>query len=483
MPNLRFQGFIGPSYTLRSVNLDCQRCVNFYPEVNEMGTGKEREVMALMGTPGLRLLFDSSSDGPCRGVYTTKRGNLFVVFGSKLYSISSNWVKTHIGTLITSEGPVSMADNGVQLIIVDGPNGYIYDLSFTTPMQKINAAGFYGGNRVSFQDGYFIVPKPDTGELHWCALYDGLSWDALNFVTAEGSPDNLVTAVSDHREVWMFGSETTEVYFNSGGFNTFERIQGAFIEYGCAAPFTPLKVNDAIMWLTTGQNGHGIVMKSVGYKGQRISNHCVETAIQRYGDLSNTVAWTYQDDGHPFYCLTFEHGDVTWVYDDATGLWHERTYRNPQTGAQQRHRVSYHAFAYTTHVVGDYELGKLYALDKDVYTDVGDPIKRVRSSPHVSKNLNRLKHTLFQLDLETGVGLDGSQQGTDPKIMLDFSDDGGHTWSNEILLDAGKVGLYTTRALARRLGVSRDRVYRISTTDPIKMNLIGAQLGLEEGLS
>ena len=483
----RFPGFIGPSYTLRSLNMDCQRCVNYYPEMDELMTGKEKEIAALVMTPGERL-FGNYGTGLVRGTYTGSDGHLYVVVGNQLSYVKADGTAQNLGILLSSTGMVSMADNGIQLMIVDGASGYIFDSSATPQLQAISDVNFSGGRQVVFQDGYFLVVTPGTQILQWSNLNDGTTWDPLDNNAAMGSADKLVGLVSDHNQIWLFGEQTTEIYYDTGGANTdatnqtFQRIPGAFIEIGCASAFSIAKLNNSVLWLGAGAAGQGIVWKaSQGYQPTRISNHAVELAMQSYGDLSGTVAWVYQQDGHHFYCLNFANAKTTWVYDDAVGVWHERTYTDPLLG-QIRHNVVCHAFAYNLHIVGD-AIGNLYVLDENVFTDNGATITRMRTSPHLSQDMIRFKHEAFQLDMETGTGLDGGVQGSNPKVMMQFSDDYGYTWSHEVWVTAGAMGNFHTRAIWQRLGVARDRVYRVKITDPVRCNLVGAQLRLVPGRS
>jgi hypothetical protein len=477
----RFPGFIGPSYTLRAINLDCQNCVNFYPELDELQTGKEREIGALIGRPGLKL-FGTYGTGPGRGVYTASNGGLVLASGNQLFQINSDKTSSVIGTLRSTSGMVSVADNGVQMMTVDGLAGYINQLGATGNLQQITNPNFKNGGRVSFQDGYFITPIPGTQQFQWSGLYDGTAWDPLDFASSEGSPDNLVTCLSDHREVWLFGSMSTEIFSNTGSTSTFERIQGAFIEYGCAAPFTPQKLNNSVIWLSTGPNGGGIVMKASGYQPVRVSNYAIESALQGYGDLSGAYAWTYSYNGHHFYCLQVPAATTTWVYDDTVGIWHEMTYMDSVLG-QQRHLASSHAFAYNQHFVCDSRNGNLYTLDPNTYTDNGRPIVGIRTAPYIASNMLRIIHDALQIDMETGIGLDGIQQGTDPQLMLMWSDDYGKSWSSEHWMSMGPIGQNHARVLFRRLGVSRARIYRVKITDPVRRNLVGAELLLRVGRS
>jgi len=474
---VRLTGFIGPSYTLQSVNVDCQRCVNYYPEVNELGAGKEHEVASLVGTPGLRVLATLPT-GPVRGEYTSSDGQLFAVGGNKLYKVSSAWVATEIGTLNTNTGPVSLADNGLQVVAVDGTYGYVWTIA-TSAFAQITDPAFPGADQVTFQDGYFLFNKPDSEQFFISAL-NGVTFDALDIASAEGSPDLLVAILSVQRNLWLFGSRSTEVFYDSGNADfPFERIQGAFMETGCSAPFSVAKLGEAVYWLGQDDTGSGIVYRAQGYQPQRVSTHPIENVISKLGDISAATAWTYSQGGHQFYCLNIPGADSTWVFDATTNLWHERAYLD--AGYLRRHRAACHAFAYNTHVVGDYESGKLYALDQDTFSDDGNAIARIRSAPHFSQDLVRLFHSSFQLDMETGVGLNGSGQGSNPQVVLDWSDDGGHSWSNEHWADAGKIGARLARVIWRRLGASRDRVYRTTITDPVKVTLIGAEIGVEQG--
>lgn len=474
---MRFAGFIGPSYTLNSINVDCQRCINLYPEMNESGFGKEKEVASLVSTPGL-LLLTTIGVGPLRGTYFSSTNKLFVVSGNKCYSVNSSWVATEIGTLTTAVGPVCIADNGVSLMIVDGEKGYVVTLSNSAFVQ-ITDPDFPAASQVTYQDGYFIFDYPDSGQFGISGLND-VTFDELDIATSEGNPDNLIGLMSVHRDLWLFNDDTIEIFYNSGNADfPFERIQGAFIEVGLVAKFSIAKMNNTIFWLGKTDLGSGIVYMANGYQPQRISTHAVETAMQSYGDLSGTEAYCYQENGHSFYILNFENANTTWVYDTTTNLWHERAYTNQ--GTFERHRANCHAFAYGIHVVGDYENGNLYELSRTTYSDNGSEITRQRVTPHLSAGLKRVFYNSFQLDIETGTGLDGIVQGTDPQAILEFSDDGGHSWSNEKWASFGKIGQTKKRAIWRRLGQSRDRVYKLSITDPVKVTIIGAEFDAVPG--
>lgn len=476
---MRFKGFIGPSYQLASIEIDCQRTINLYPQMDEAQTGKDGEVMALIGTPGLSLL-GTYGTGPIRGVWYTTTGVLYVVSGNTLYSVSSTWVATSIGTLLTSSGPVDVADNGFQLVIVDGLNGYYVDFTIPGTLTQITDLNWLGSNKVTYQDSYFIFSAPNSAEFYLSDL-NGITFTAPANTAKNGLPDKIIAQVSFNRNLWLFGDLTTEVWFDSGdNLNPFQYISGSMMEYGCAAAFSIAQLFNTIFWLGKDKTGSGVVFMANGYAPQRISTHAVETAIQSYSRHDDAIAFSYQENGHQFYILTFPTGNATWVFDLETQMWHERAYTSQ--GQFQRIRANCYAHAFgSTHVVGDYANGNLYQMSSNVYSDNGAAITRQRITPHTSADMNQVFYKRLQLDIESGVGLDGIGQGTNPQAILQWSNDSGHTWSNEMWASFGAIGKTKQRAEFRRLGHSRDRVFKVTITEPVKVVLLGAELEVEGG--
>lgn len=467
---------LGSSYVARSVNAADSRMVNLFPEIVPEG-GKESAF--LQRAPGLRLLATIGS-GPIRGLWEVK-GYGYVVSGTSFYQIDSNYSAILIGSVLGT-GPVSMADNGTQIFIACNGPGYIYNIQ-TNVFQQITDPDFPGAVTVGYLDGYFVFIEPNSQKVWVTQLLEGTSIDPLDFASAEGSPDNLVSSIVDHREVWLFGTNSVEVWYDAGNPDfPLTRLQGAFNEIGCAATYSVAKLDNGLFWLGSDTRGNGIVYRANGYTGQRISTHAVEWHIQQYAQISDAVAYTYQQDGHAFYVLTFPSANVTWVYDVSTQTWHERAGFND--GAFTRHRGNCQMNFNGEIVIGDYENGKIYAFDLDVFDDAGVTSKWLRSwraLPTSQNNLKRTAHHSLQLDCETGVGLQNGQ-GSDPQVMLRWSDDGGHTWKGDRWVSMGKIGKYGRRAIWRRLGMTtkiRDRVYEVSGTDPVKVMIMGAELILD----
>jgi len=535
---------LGSTYVARSVNAADARMVNLFPEiVPEAG----KEPAFLNRAPGLRLEVTVGT-GPVRGLwaFSSSDSTAFVVSGTELYKITTAYVPTLIGT-VAGTGPVSLADNGTQLFIAANGPSYIYNNS-TNAFGQITDPDFPGAVTVAYLDGYFVFNEPNSQKLWITALLDGTLIDPLEFASVEGSPDGLVAVIANFREVWAFGTNSIEVWSDTGATDfPLQRIPGAFNELGCAAPYSIAKMDNGLFWLGRDRRGQGIVYRANGYAGQRISTHAVEWQIQQYSDLSDAVAYTYQQDGHSFYVLIFPSADTTWVYDVATQAWHERA--GFVNGEFTRHRSNCQMSFNNNVIVGDYENGNVYAFDLEDYSDNGSIQKWLRSWRALATGTNTLKRTAhhsLQLDCETGVGLnlypaydaeeltaengdiliaeyvqneitaetgevltteagDGFEPladaaaypvpfvppmmlstigypaapGYDPQVMLRWSDDGGHTYSNEHWVSIGKIGEYYRRAIWRRLGMTlklRDRVYEVSATDPVKIAIMGAEL-------
>lgn len=469
---------IGGSYTARSKAFDSQRTVNLYPEAS--GSGTSKTIAMLVGAPGTKV-FSTLAGGGIRGGIRFSATQAIAVAGGNVYSVTPAGVGTLIGTIINRASLVSMASNGIVVMLVTGPEGYIVDPVAATVTQIVNPA-FTGADRVDYIDGTFVFNKPGTARFQITGLLTP-AIDPLDFASAEGAPDLLISLIVDHEEIWLFGETSTEVFFDSGNPDfPYERIQGAFIEQGCAAKNSPCKMASQVYWLGADDRGQGVAYRNTGYREQRISTHAEEFAWRQYSRIDDAFGYTYQAEGHSFWVLTFPTANATWVYDANTELWCERAWRNPADGSLNRHRSSCHIAFAGKNIVGDWERGLLYELDLNTYTDNGDILPAFRQCAVIvpsGDNVWMFFHRLW-LDIETGVGLI-TGQGSDPQIMLEWSDDGGVTFPNFLMVSVGKVGERGVRANFRRLGKSRRRVFRITMTDPVKRAWFGGDLAYTEG--
>ena len=454
--------FVGPSYELNSVNVDLQRTINLMPTTVEVGNGKTATYFE--PTPGL-VSAATLPATPSRGLYRASTGDLYAVYGSNLYLVTSVHTYTLLGAMAVSNQQVSMADNGLVLMVACGSAAYTYTFA-TSTFAQLTDSDFTGADFVQFVDGYFIWNIPDSGRFAISGLYS-TTVDSLDFATSEASPDKITNIVVNNRVVWVFNEQTTELYYNSGDSNfPFSRVQGGTLETGTLAPNSVAYFASTIMWLSNSVNSSPQVMMSQGYTATVVSTSALAMAINEYTVTTDAVGYGYVEDGRACYMLSFPTENKTWCYDITNKSWHERVYLE-SNGTFSRHRSVTHAYAYNRQYVGDHTTGALYYFNKDTYTDAGNLIVRERTFPHIASEQKGVTVDSLQLEAEVGVGLT-SGQGSDPQVMLQWSYDGGHSWSNEYWRSAGAIGNYKARMIWRRLGLARDRVFRIRMTDPVK---------------
>lgn len=306
----------------------------------------------------------------------------------------------------------------------------------------------------------------------------GSAFDALDIAAKTGSADDIVTIAAIHGELWLIGELTTEIWANTGAADfTFGRIQGAFVDHGCAAAYSLAQQDVFLFWLTQDRQGEAVIVKSAGYGVVRISTHAIEQDIQAYNRIDDAIGYCHQIEGHAFYVLTFPTEDKTWVYELATGQWHERGSVD-SNGVLTRHRANAFAFAYGHGHVGDYQNGSLYVYDQNWYLDGEQPIPRVRTFPHVVGKGNRIEYTQFVADLEVGQ-TGGMLSSAPPMVSLRWSDTRGATYGNPVMQSMGATGQVFVSPQWRRLGSARDRVFELSWSAPVKTALNGAWIETE----
>lgn len=479
-------GFVSDAYTANSLTQDFQELINWFIEDDPRKDPKsaigpaDRGDLALYPTPGYSSVCELAI-AEVRGLYTIPGGaKLIAVSGNTVYSVNASFVATVIGTLTTTTGPVKITDNAVSVYITDGPSRYAYNVG-TGVFAKLPATdgAFQGADVCDVIDNFIVYNRPGTQQ--WGAT-DALSTTSqpLSFASKFGSSDNLVSLICDHREVWLLGEWTCEVWADIGAFPfPFQIIPGTSSQYGCAAKFSVSRLANSFAFVSQDTRGRNVAVQIDGYQVVRISNSSVENDLD--GDyIADAIGYTFQIRGHEFYVINFPTADKTWVYDASNQMWHKWLSFDPETG-YHRHRSNCFAMFQGRPIIGDFENGKLYALEVDTYTEDGVMIRRLRRCPHLVNDFNRIYHNSLQLQFQPGVGLDGVQQGTDPQAMLRWSNDGGSTWSTEHWTSIGKQGKYKNRAIWRRLGEARDRIYEVVITDPVKAVIVSANLIAKTG--
>jgi hypothetical protein len=380
---------------------------------------------------------------------------------------------------------------------------------------------FTGGSSVDTIDNYFVYNRPDTQQWAASDLLSPITY-GLSFASKFTGPDDLVSLIVANGQVYLLGEKTSEVWADTGTFPfAFQRIPGASSQHGIAAKFSMARLGNSFAYISRNDRGQAVIVQMNGYFPQRISTHAVENTLVNQ-NISDAIGYTYQLEGHECYVLTFPTLNLTWVYDITTGLWHKWLWVDNEN-VYHRHRSNCSAVFQGLVLVGDYENGQIYELDPTNYTDNGQKIRRVRRCPHLTTDLQRQYFEELQIQFQPGVGTTGlsvstfenlvgdpliifsnqsysigpnqtvtigianainSNTPTDaPQAMLRWSNDGGSTWSNEHWCAIGALGKYQNRAIWRRLGFARDRIYEVVVTDPVKAVIISANLKASVGES
>lgn len=462
-------------YVSASLPISHQECVNWYVNiVQTQGLSQE----TLFGTPGIVEIANTGLIQQVNRGAHVKNGIPYFVNGATLYSISREIVDgvdvftvNSLGS-IEGEGRVSMADNGIQLmILVPGGKGYIYNEDAGVPFVEITDLDFTANGApqiVVFIDGYFAVTT-DSKKWITSALNDGLSWNALDFGTAESDPDKIVAPVVNNNQIYITGSETTEGFSNPGNTGSgFAFIRNnVFLDKGCVAPFSIINANRAFFMLGAGVNESPAIWQFSGNNYTKISTTAIDNVLADYTDtqISESFAWAYSERGAFF--VGFSFFDRSFVFDMATGKWHERKSRidEEQTG----YRVSSVVTAYGKTLVADTIDGRVGELCIDVYTEYGGLIIRTVSTQPFNDGGKAIRVPMIELTMESGVG---DSSVPNPAVSMSTSKD-GKKFGPDRTRSMGRVGEFGRRIVWRRNGrFPRFVVLRFTLSDPVKPVII-----------
>jgi len=431
-----------------------------------------------MYTSSAGAVITASMSGTTMTVTAVASGTLFVGQTIQGAGITVQTIITALGT--GSGGVGTYTINNSQTIT----SITMYALNWTVLPSSDGA--FSGGETCDIVDNYFVYNRPESQQFGASGVLSPVS-GATSFSSKDGSPDDLIALIVDHREVYLMGEVSSEVWTDVGGVPfPFQRIPGTNTQHGIAAKFSLARFGDSFAYVSRNNRGQAQIMQMRGYVPTRISNHAVENSLaNQYVD--DAIAWTYQLEGHECYVVSFPTLELTWAYDLASGMWHKWLYTE-NNGTYTRHRGNCCAVFQGLVLVGDYEDGSIYSIDKNNYTDNGQHTRRLRRAPHLVSDFQRQYFDELQIQFQPGVGLTGittplnsAVVGADPQAMLRWSNDGGSTWSSEHWTSIGLIGKYKNRAIWRRLGSARDRVFEVVVSDPINAVIISANLKATAG--
>lgn len=489
-------GFCDGFYTSQSPLADAQECINLLPEIVESQMGVS--AMTLYSTPGLSRL-NNPGGNQVRGNFTVA-GRTFKVVDATLFEELANGNTNPLGQVGNDGGAVSFAACPFQLAVISAGNLYVFQIA-TQQVPPINAGTFTGPVAGPWQpqtvtqivniDGFFLLLVASSQTIYESNVFDATTWPPLQIKIINTFADNVVGIAADHEFLWIFGPKQTEVDYNAGTFPfTFQKMPSGSIEQGLGAQFSLAQLDNAIFLIgQRNDQGQAIAYRTNGFTFERISTHAVETQWQSYSKISDARSFTYQENGHSIWVVTFPTAQVTWGYDVATGKWHKRGFWNAQLGMYQAALPICHTFNFGKHLVGDRASGKTYQMSSPVQTgggwnfvtDDGAPIRRLRIGPHINVEHQWQRYSALEIYLETGLGpepplRDGAGNARGPQLFLEISRNGGRTFGPAHVKDCGLAGNYLQRATYRRLGRARDFLPKVYCSDPVPWRFIDAYM-------
>ena len=485
----RYSGFVGPSYEAPSIVAADDQTINLIPAKIESGTGAGNAQYVFDPSPGFNPCVDTGH-GACQGSYEIN-GFCYMAVGGELVSVDASVPSFADLATIPGVGEVvsitSNGDAGHQLMLAragtsSGGTLSWYDLTAHTSGTISSVIG----STVVFLDGYFIALDNLTSTIHVSALEDGTSWDPDDAAQRNDFPDNWRTLIVKQLELWLFGSESTSVYYNDPT-STFPFVPNTNVSImrGINAPNSLQLLQGSPVWLADDLT----VRYAQGYTPVRISTHAVEFSIGQQPSPAAADGAVYNLQGHAFYVLTFppagDSGGVSWVYDLTSGLWHQVGTYDAGTDNFGIWPAIYATTSAGFQIVGSRTDGKIYFMQPSHATefDATTGITRRRRAPQlVSGDLDRVIYDKFQLFMEVGLA-PASGPGSTPTVLLQYSNDGGQTFNAGVTRSVGLHNAFNARVIWRNLGQGRQRVFQITMRDPIPWRLVDAFVDMRAGPS
>lgn len=496
---MRYDAFVGGSNTNQSLTVDQERTVNMYLE--QAQSPGSTTGAALYPSPGVEVIAELTVAGGGRAHYfdganrfpgsTVALGREFAIVGQSLVEVFEDGTFQGHGTLADDGLPSTISSNGDgggQLFITSGTNGYIFTLATNVLSQVVALNG--RANFGAYLEGYFLALDANSSTLLISNLLNGLTWNTgTDFAQRTLGSDPWVSMKVLNRYIYLFGSMTSEVWYNVAASFPFAPHPSGLLQYGCIAPFSVKVCDNAILWLGVNASGYGLVLQTAGFNPEIVSSYAFQKAIETYVNvaqptfltISDAQGDTYQDLGHTFYVLNFVNAEATWCYDLMTGIWHERGTWVPEENRFVAWRPRWYVQAFGQNRILHSAADFVFRLSSNLASDAsptdrgGDPIRRVRRAPTLVDENKRISYGALEVDLQPGLG-NTTDPGSNPQVMMRFSNDSGRTWSQERWMSAGKIGEYGFRVKFNRCGQGRRRVFEITFAELTPLRIGGAWL-------
>lgn len=477
--------FLNESYLTRSPDQNNSNLVNMYLDIenksvtdayNRGGLSPEHGKYKIIAYPSSgKTLWSSNVTG------NSVRGSInhlsvyYAVIDNTFYSFNSSGVATNRGTLSTSSGACELAFIKNEILISDGTHAYLYVIDTTTFTDVTANLPFSGTiQTITAQDEYFFMSQQTTNVVWASAISDGSTWNALSFGLKNTYGDSVVKLLAVNSRLWVIGSKTTEIWYNTGATPfAYSIVSGGVYSYGCAVK-SSVTTHEGVIYMIGASASGGLSLLSVSETGgvMPASNQGILNQFNKLSATSDCVSYCYEKLGHVFCMFTFPTAQASYEYDITVGMWSQR--KSYISGNYVNDIGSCHSYAYGYNLIGDLNSGNIYYLDDTNYQENGNQIIRQLVTPPAYNSGNKLFVNKLQVDLQNNIGSDLS-------VTLEASFDSGQTFTDTYTGNIPSAGgrLYWTR-----LGMTQNAfVFRLTFTGNGKFIILGAQAEIEQGIN
>lgn len=482
MPRIQYPGFCGPSYIAQSPVSDCEDLINMLVESNRAPNAASQ--FSLLPTPGANLLSTAVTVGTRASI--SMGGFCFAVIGNTFYQVNSDFTLTARGTVAVNANPATISyggDGSSQFFTTSGGNAYVWDTSTSTFSQVHTLDGL--ADQGGFLDGFFLAFCRATGQMFMSSPDNATVWDLTNEWQRSSAADPWrAFIVTPRRQILMFGEYTSELWGNTGASPIpFELIGGATVKQGTGAYYSARAVGESVVWLAQNEDGIRTVQQMRGYTAYQISTAPLEYALQQYARTDDAEPFVYELEGHQHWVLNLPNANHSWGFDATESFWNKRGTWNTLAGDFDVWHAQSHVVFGGKHLAFDRFTGGIYELGTRFGYDFGGAaIRRVRIPPPLPSKRQLITRSRLEIYGEPGLA-DISGQGSDPRIFLRSSKNGGKTWNAERYRSFGKMGQYDKPVIFGTMPAGRRCVDELVMTDPIPWRITDAYITLNQGLS
>lgn len=416
---------------------------------------------SLIDRPGL-VEFASIGAFPVIGMAYFGSSVFAVTSDMKMWSVSSTGSVSNVtGTALTGTARPVFANDGDELAIVNGGTPRSWTGSGNTSALAGSPPSL---THIVYLDGYWIGFVIGDQELRWAGPTNTArgTWSAANFFQAESLPDDLSAIAVCQRELFAFGTDSTEIFQNFGDSAVpFRRV--FTINRGIAAPYSVIEADNTLWFLSDERK----IVQFQGRTPVTVSTPFYDTVLAEMGTVSDAWAWKPQLPGQFLLAWTFPTEELTIVYDYKTKDWCE--WDGFVAGQSDRFRGHSHLYVkdWNKNLVGDFRTGTIWELTRDAKAD-GDEVRRLlRRTGRIDHGVaTRKRSNFYLLDVKRGVGTNGD---TEPVLEMRVNDD-NNGWTDPVQIGLGYPGdpQKPIRVTGLR-GVYRNRQIELKCTDSVEV--------------